>query len=47
LALEIGADQGESVPEMLQAAGYGEVAMTRDYADLPRVVLARRPASEG
>lgn len=47
LALEIGAEQGESVPEILNAAGYGEVAMTRDYADLPRVVVGRRPATGG
>ncbi|MEZ4388031.1 MAG: peptide chain release factor N(5)-glutamine methyltransferase [Candidatus Krumholzibacteriia bacterium] len=47
LAVEIGADQGDTVPELLQAAGYGEVAMSRDYADLPRVVIGRRPATKG
>ncbi len=42
LALEIGADQGESVPALLAAAGLTEVAVGRDYNDLPRVATARR-----
>lgn len=41
LAVEIGADQGESVPQLLAAAGLVEVTMTRDYNDLPRVVTGR------
>ena len=43
LAVEIGDDQGESVPAIFTAAGLAEVAMTRDYNDLPRVVVGRRP----
>lgn len=43
LALEIGAEQGESVPALLQAAGFAEVTMTRDYNDQPRVVVGRKP----
>ncbi len=42
LALEIGADQGASVPALLTAAGLVEVTMTHDYNDLPRVVVGRR-----
>lgn len=42
LAVEIGAEQGASVPALLEAAGYVEVSMQRDYNDLPRVVVARR-----
>jgi release factor glutamine methyltransferase len=42
LALEIGADQGESAPALLETAGFADVAMTRDYNDLPRVVVGRR-----
>ena len=41
LALEIGADQGESVPALLATAGLVDVTMTRDYNDLPRVVVGR------
>lgn len=43
LAVEIGAEQGESVPGLLAAAGFAPVAMQRDYNQLPRVVTARRP----
>ena len=46
LALEIGADQGRTVPELLASAGLVEVAMSRDYNELPRVVTARRSAEE-
>jgi release factor glutamine methyltransferase len=43
LAVEIGAEQGQSVPELFTAAGFAPVAMQRDYNQLPRVVTARRP----
>jgi len=46
LAVEIGADQGESVPELMTQSGLAEVAMTRDYNDLPRVVVGCRPMGE-
>jgi len=47
LAVEIGAEQGDAVPGLLNASGFHDVAMTRDYADLPRVVVGRRPATGG
>lgn len=47
LALEIGAEQGDAVPDLLTASGFDDVAMTRDYADLPRVVVGRRPETGG
>ncbi len=43
LAAEIGADQGESVPEILARAGFRDITLRRDYNDLPRVVTARSP----
>jgi release factor glutamine methyltransferase len=43
LAVEIGADQGESVPDLLRRAGLEEVSMRRDYNQQPRVVTGRRP----
>ena len=43
LALEIGAEQGESVPALLGSAGLTDVTMSHDYNELPRVVLGRRP----
>lgn len=46
LALEIGADQGQSVPDLLQRAGLEEIAVRQDYNQHPRVVLARRPRQE-
>ncbi len=42
LAVEIGADQGMAVPELLRAAGLQDVTVLRDYAGLERVVLGRR-----
>lgn len=39
LFLEIGYDQGESVRELMQAAGYGEIEVVKDFAGLDRVVL--------
>jgi len=41
LVLEIGADQGPSVAALLQAAGYGEVAIRQDLAGRDRVAVAR------
>ncbi|HOX26034.1 MAG TPA: peptide chain release factor N(5)-glutamine methyltransferase [Candidatus Krumholzibacteria bacterium] len=46
LAVEIGADQGETVPRLFAAAGLAEVTMTRDYNDLPRVVVGRWPGGD-
>ncbi|NTV96503.1 MAG: peptide chain release factor N(5)-glutamine methyltransferase [Thiobacillus sp.] len=37
LLLEHGYDQGEAVPDLLRAAGYGEVFMARDLAGRARV----------
>ncbi len=42
LILEIGYDQGESVPEILKEAGFGKVRVTKDLAGLDRVVTAHR-----
>lgn len=38
LFFEIGYDQGVSVPELMKAAGYRDVAVVKDYAGLDRVV---------
>jgi release factor glutamine methyltransferase len=38
LALEIGYDQGETVPELFAAAGFEDLAVHNDYNDHPRVV---------
>ena len=43
LAVEIGAEQGEQVPEILRASRLEQVALTLDYAGLPRVVVGRQP----
>lgn len=43
LAVEIGADQAQQVPEILGASQLEQVEMTRDYAGLPRVVVGRQP----
>jgi release factor glutamine methyltransferase len=43
LAVEIGAEQGGSVPHIFQAAGYSSVSLTHDYNDLPRVVVGQKP----
>ena len=43
LCLEIGFDQGESVPALLDAEGFDEIEVVRDLAGLNRVVRARRP----
>lgn len=41
LLLEIGYDQGEAVKEMMEAAGYAEVEVVKDFAGLDRVVHGR------
>lgn len=43
LLVEHGYDQGKTVPALLEAAGWREVALRYDYAGHPRVTLARRP----
>lgn len=43
LIVEHGYDQGESVPALLSAAGFADVAMHRDLAGHPRITEARRP----
>ena len=43
LIVEHGYDQGESVPTLLRAAAFTDVAMHRDLAALPRVTTARYP----
>jgi release factor glutamine methyltransferase len=47
LALEIGHDQGEAVPDLCARAGFGNLEVRRDYNDLPRVVTGRRPEGTG
>jgi release factor glutamine methyltransferase len=43
LVLEIGHDQGASVPELAEAIGFAEVSLLRDWGGRDRVVLARQP----
>ena len=43
LVLEIGADQGRAVEQLLRAAGYGDVSIRPDLAGRDRVVVARLP----
>lgn len=40
LVLEIGYDQGKTVPHLLAEKGYADIKVHRDYADKPRVVSA-------
>jgi len=42
LYLEIGYDQGESVPALLAAHGFVDIALRKDYAGHPRIVRGRR-----
>ncbi|MCP4547649.1 MAG: peptide chain release factor N(5)-glutamine methyltransferase [bacterium] len=42
MAVEIGADQGEAVTDILRAGGFGEIALHRDYAGRDRIVIARK-----
>ena len=39
LIVEIGFDQGKSVPELFQAAGFSDVTVKKDYAGHDRVVM--------
>jgi release factor glutamine methyltransferase len=41
VALEIGAEQGDAVTELVRRAGYGEVEVRRDLAGHDRVVIGR------
>lgn len=43
LVLEIGADQGGAVAELLNASGYADVEIRPDLAGHDRIALARRP----
>lgn len=43
LIVEHGYDQGETVPALLAAAGFTDVAMHRDLAGHPRITEARKP----
>lgn len=45
LMLEHGADQEAEVARILADAGWTEIACTRDFAGLPRISTARKPAS--
>lgn len=42
LLLEIGFDQGESVPELLQEYGFENIKVLKDYNNLDRVVTANK-----
>lgn len=46
LALEHGAEQSASVAELLATHAWLNIACHKDYAGLPRVTTARRPAPE-
>ncbi|MCG2634164.1 MAG: peptide chain release factor N(5)-glutamine methyltransferase [Gammaproteobacteria bacterium] len=43
LLMEHGAEQGEAVLAMVTEAGLTEASDQRDYAGLPRVIMARKP----
>ena len=43
LVLEIGADQGEAVRELMEHAGFGAVEIRGDLAGRDRIALGRRP----
>ena len=43
LVLEIGADQGNTLRELMAAVGYDEIEIRPDLAGLDRVALGRRP----
>lgn len=45
LVLEIGADQGRAVRDLLAAAGYRDVELRPDLAGHDRVAIGRRPSS--
>lgn len=46
LVLEIGADQGRAVDDVLRRAGLVDVEIRKDLSDRDRVALARRPTRE-
>lgn len=46
LLLEIGFDQGETVPDLCRQAGLGNIAVLKDLAGLDRVVRAERIFAE-
>jgi release factor glutamine methyltransferase len=43
LAVEHGYDQSAAVARLFEAAGFACVAVRRDLAGIPRVVLGERP----
>ena len=43
LVLEIGADQGPAVEELLRTSGFADVEIRPDLAGRDRVAVARRP----
>lgn len=44
LCLEIGFDQGDSVPALIDAGGFQEISAYKDLGSRDRVVCARKPA---
>jgi release factor glutamine methyltransferase len=44
LVVEIGAGQRSAVSELMAAAGFAEVVVHRDHADLDRIAVGRRIA---
>lgn len=42
IVLEIGHDQGESVPKLLEEAGFVDIEVSKDLAGLDRVVIGRK-----
>jgi len=45
LVVEIGFDQGESVPDLFERAGFVDIEVHEDLGERPRVVSGRQPAS--
>jgi release factor glutamine methyltransferase len=43
MAVEIGYDQAEAIRSLADAAGFADVAMTRDLCGQPRVISGRKP----
>jgi methylase of polypeptide subunit release factors len=44
--LEIGHDQGESIPDLMRNAGFGKVEMARDLGGNARTVCGQQPGPE-
>lgn len=42
LCMEIGYDQGKSVPDLMRSAGFADVSTVKDLSGLDRVVLGRK-----